>query len=59
MVPVPFAAYLEDQLSQDTPLAALLDGRQVPQGLREINGHSFFCFWTVAMLEKAYRSRLV
>jgi asparagine synthase (glutamine-hydrolysing) len=58
IIPSEFTAYLLDQLSHDTPLAALLDANQVPRGLKEINEHSFFCFWSVAMLEKAYRGRL-
>jgi asparagine synthase (glutamine-hydrolysing) len=57
-VPGPCAAYLQDQLSTDTPLAALMDAGQVPDRMRGFDSRSFFSLWTVAMLEKAYRSRL-
>jgi asparagine synthase (glutamine-hydrolysing) len=57
-IPNTFTNYLREQLSHDTPLAALLDGSQVPRGLQQINEQSFYCFWTVAMLEKAYRLRI-
>jgi asparagine synthase (glutamine-hydrolysing) len=57
-VPDAFAAYLRDELARDTPLSDLLDGDQLLEALPEIGGaHPFFCLWTVAMLEKAYRTR--
>jgi hypothetical protein len=58
VVPQPFAAYLQRELSRSTPLSTLMDSEQVARSLRQIDPHSFFCFWTVAMLEKAYRSRM-
>jgi hypothetical protein len=57
-VPGPYAAYLQEQLSSDTPLSVLMDAGQVPDRMRGFNARSFFSLWTVAMLEKAYRSRL-
>jgi hypothetical protein len=57
-VPDAFATYLRDELARDTPLGDLLDGDQLLEALPEIGGaHPFFCLWTVAMLEKAYRTR--
>lgn len=57
-VPGPFIAYLQEQLASDTPLRALLDGNEVLRTVQKIDDpHSFFCLWTVVMLEKAYRSR--
>jgi asparagine synthase (glutamine-hydrolysing) len=57
-VPARFNSYLQEQLSRDTPLAALLDRNYIHLGLKDINEQSFYCFWTVTMLEKAYRSRI-
>jgi asparagine synthase (glutamine-hydrolysing) len=57
-VPDAFVAYLQEQLAKDTPLRALLDDKEVFRTLERIGDpHSFFCLWTVVMLEKAYRSR--
>jgi asparagine synthase (glutamine-hydrolysing) len=57
-VPRDFATYLRDEFASDSPLGELLDGNEVLKGLSGIGGaHPFFCLWTVAMLEKAYRLR--
>jgi asparagine synthase (glutamine-hydrolysing) len=59
LVPRPYATYLQDGFSRNTPLAELLDGDAVLEALERIDdAHAFFCFWTIVMLEKAYQSRM-
>jgi asparagine synthase (glutamine-hydrolysing) len=56
--PEPFRAYLKNQLVAGSPLDNLLDEQYVSRCLTNIDAHAFFCFWTIAMLEKAYRLRI-
>lgn len=58
-VPGELTKYLHEELAKNTPLKTLLDSRHVRRALQNIfDAHSFFCLWTVVMLEKVYRQRV-
>jgi hypothetical protein len=57
VVPAAFKNYLRDQFVEDASLAALLDRQHVDRALRNIDEVSFYCFWTVVMLDKVCRPR--
>jgi asparagine synthase (glutamine-hydrolysing) len=59
MPPSDLLAHLKRELAVGHPLAILFERDDVLEAMKHLkNDHAFFCLWTVAMLEKAYRLRM-